>query len=143
MPRNYPVPSAGPVDSTSGAQRDGVIFSSAARAVATYNSPEYVNPGAEGLRIFVNATISGGGTLDLKVQNFDPASQTWMDVPGASATQITATGTAVITLFPGNTGDLEADDNNIATPLGMRWRISVTIGTATTTFSVGADYLSR
>lgn len=125
---NYPVPGA----------TSGVIFASASRAAAAYNSDELFNGSARGVRLFLNATIAGGATLDVKIQNFDPASQAWRDIPLATATQITATGSATLTVYP---GALAAAGVVANTALGLRWRVVATVGTATAPFSIGADYL--
>lgn len=142
MPRNYPVPSAGPLDSTSGAQRDGIIFPSASRGVAAANSAEYTNPGAQGVRLFIDVTDvgAGPGTVTVKIQNFDPASQKWVDLPAATTTAINATGTTTLTLYP---GIAETANVDIADPLGLRWRVVATVATNAVTFSVGGDYLDN
>jgi hypothetical protein len=140
MPRNYPVPQNGPIVPGT-PQRDGIIFPSAAYNAATYTSQEYVNPGADGIRLFFNVTaIGAAGTVDAKIQNFDPASQTWMDVPKAAIAQITSNTAVVFTLHPGDS-ESPSPDNDISTTLGIRWRLSVTVGVNAVTFSVGADYL--
>lgn len=139
MARNYPVPSAGPLDSTSGAQRDGIIFPAASRAAAAYNSPEYSNLNANGLRLFINITdVGGAGTLTVKIQNYDPASSTWIDVPLATTTALAATGASTLTIVP---GAAESANTDIGDPLGLRWRIVATVGANAVTFSVGGDYL--
>lgn len=114
------------------------LFSSVARTVAAYTSDAQTNLSARGARIFISATIAGGGTLDLKVQRFNPASQTWVDWTGASIVQLAATGVAVLTIYPGLTAVANVDFPH---PLGVSWRIVATVGTATTTFRVDADYL--
>jgi hypothetical protein len=126
-----------PVPSSAG---EGIVFASLSRAAATYNSAEFDNFGARGIRLFINATISGGGTLDVKLQNFDPASAAWYDTPtGASIVQLVATGSIVLTVYPGIATTANKD---VSQPLGMRWRVVAVIGTAATTFSIGADYLN-
>lgn len=151
MPRNYPVPRSGPTDSTSGTQYDGVLFAPAARSQTggdgsgNYNGQEYVNPGAKGLRLFVNVTANTGntGTLTVKIQNFDPASQTWMDLPDATTGSIATVTGFVLTLYPGALGKSTGDANYVQTTIGVRWRAVASVGTASVTFSVGADYLDR
>lgn len=120
----------------------GIIFLSASRAAATYTSEEFDNFNARGVRIFVSATIAGGATLDTKVQVYDAAAATWRDLTGAAITQITATGAAFFTIYPGLLATATgAGVTTVALPLGLRWRIVATLGTATSTFGISADYL--
>ena len=141
MSRNYPVPSAGPFAYTDSTQKDGIIFASAARTAAAYNSPEYLNPGAKGLRLFIDITANTGntGTVTVKIQNYDPASASWIDVPEATTAALATVASTVFTIHP----EQEEDANTaIAQALGVRWRVVATVGTAACTFSIGADYLS-
>lgn len=142
MAKNYPIPATG-TDTTAAVQYDGVIFTAATyvHGSTVHYSPEYCNPGARGARFYINVTnVNTTGTLDLKLQNFDPASQAWMDVPDASITQITSASAVVWTIYPGQEEDLGSE---ITTPLGLRWRLAATVGTADVAFSVGGDYLDR
>jgi hypothetical protein len=139
MARNYPVPSAGPLDSTTGAQRDGIIFPAASRGVAAYNSPEFVNLNANGLRLFINITdVGAAGTLTVKIQNFDPASQSWVDVPLSTTTALAAVAITTLTIIP---GAAESANVDIGDPLGLRWRVVATVAANAVNFSVGGDYL--
>src|SRR6266576_4928871 len=71
-------------------QYDGVVFSVASRAAAAYNSGAYSNPNRKGVRLFINLTEVNGGTLTVQVQNFDPAAQTWIDIPLAVTSALAA-----------------------------------------------------
>lgn len=120
----------------------GIIFLSTSRVAAVYTSEEFNNLTARGVRIFVSATISGGATLDAKVQVYDAAAAAWRDLTGAGITQITATGTAFFTIYPGLLATATAAGvTTVSLPLGIRWRIVATLGTATSTFGISADYL--
>lgn len=105
---------------------------------------EYVNPGAKGIRVFIDVTDvgAGPGTVTVKVQNRDPASLNWVDVPEATSGAISTTGTTTLTLYPGQEEDTTAPVA-VSEPLGVRWRLVATVATNAVTFSIGADYLDR
>lgn len=151
MAHNFPVPRNGPTDSTSGGanQVDGVIFPSLSRAQnggdgsGNYFSQEYLNSGALGIRVFIDVTNVGGGpgTVTVKLQNLDPASGKWIDVPACTSGSINSVSSKIMTIFPGTTES--SSEVEISEPLGMRWRLVATVGTNAVTFSVGADYLGK
>lgn len=119
-------------------QYDGVVFSVASRAAAAYNSGEYFNPNRVGVRIYINLTVVNGGTLTVKVQVFDPASQTWVDFPLATTTALAAVAVTTLTVYPGVSETANVD---VADPLGTRWRVVATTAVAAVTFGIGAEYL--
>lgn len=120
-------------------QQMGVIFPSASRSATEHLSDPIENLYHVGVRLFINITARGAaGTLTVKIQNHDPASNTWIDVPEAVTTALAAVAGTTLTLYPG----IEEDANVcIANPLGRKWRVSATVGTEAVTFSIGADYL--
>ena len=136
---NSPVPATGLSAFTgSNAQADGTIFSVASRGPAAFNSSEYVNAKWPGVRLFINLTVVNGGSLIVKIQNFDPASQTWVDIPLATTASLSAVAVTVLTIHP---GDFDST-TDIPTPLGERWRVVATTATAAVTFGVGGTYLA-
>jgi hypothetical protein len=120
------------------AQYDGVIFPVASRAPATYTSNPYFAADVSGVRLYINLTVVNGGTLTVKIQTFDPASQTWVDIPLAVTTALAAVAVTTLTVYPGVT---ETANQDIANPLGVLWRVSATTGTAAVTFGIGGEYL--
>jgi hypothetical protein len=126
-------------------QYDGVIFASAARTVASspYNSAEMNASGWLGVKLYINVSNANGGTLTVKVQNFDPASQTWIDLALATTAGLTGTQAYELVVYPGNveTAGTATTSSIIDQVLPVRWRVVATVGTATMTFSIGADYL--
>lgn len=143
MAKAWPVPHVGPLDVTTGDQRDGIIFPAASRSntvdSGVYVSPAYANGAASGLRLFIDVTDRHtNGTLTIKVQSQDPASLNWADLPLATTAAIAATGTTIITIHP---GVAETTNVDICTPLGGMWRLHVTVATAFMDFSVGGLYL--
>ncbi len=143
---NAPLPTQGlsagnkTVDPT--VQYDGVVFSVASRSAAAYNSGAYFNPNRKGIRLFINLTVVNGGTLTVKVQDFDPASQTWVDIPGAVTSALAAVLVTQLTVYPGVTETLaNAAGTTVSRPVGTLWRVVATTATAAVTFGIGGEYL--
>jgi hypothetical protein len=144
MAQAWPVPHAGPLDTTTGAQRAGIIFPAASRSNTVdsgiYTSPTYANSAANGIRLFIDVTDRHtNGTLTVKVQLQDPASLNWVDIPGATTAAIAATGTTTLTIYPSITETANVD---VAAPLGATWRVIATAATAAIDFSIGGEYLA-
>lgn len=127
---------------TSGAiAANGILFPSASRAVATYNSVEHYNPFARGIRIFTTNDAAGGGTATVKIQVRTPASGAFTDLTGATTAALGAVTGSILTVYPGLTGIANNAGIEVNQHLGLIWRAVLTIGTATVTCSVEADYL--
>ena len=119
-------------------QYDGVVFSVASRAAADYASAAYFNPNRLGIRLYINLTVVNGGTLTVKVQTFDPASQTWVDIPLAVTAALAAVAVTTLTLYPGITETANVD---VAVPTGVLFRVVATTATAAVTFGIGGEFL--
>jgi hypothetical protein len=138
-----PIPTPTPVQAVSGmaakTHNEGTIFPLAARATGEYASDPFVNPCWLGARFFLNLTVVGGaGTVTFKIQNQDPVSRAWVDVPEAVTTALAAVALTTFTMYPG----VEEDANvHISNPLGNTWRAVATVGGNDVTFSVGGVYL--
>ena len=117
------------------------IFSSAARAEATYNSDELGNSGASGIRVYIDVTgESGTATLDVKLQQRDPISSDYIDITGAAIAQLSAvtTGPIMLTLHP----ELTASSNVIVKDLlPSLFRVVAVVGgsSVTMTFSIAIE----
>ncbi len=101
-------------------------------------------PCQRGVRIVVviSAVSGTSPTLTLKLQSYDGASGTWVDVKGASTLALGATGTTEMTVYPGLTAVVNEAVNAIP---GRRVRIYGTVGgsnTPTVTCSIGVDRLA-
>lgn len=97
-----------------------------------------------GVRIVcVISAVSGTSpTLTLKLQAYDAASGTWVDVKGASTLALGATGTTEMTVYPGLTAVVNEAVNAVP---GRLVRLYGTIGgsnTPTVTCSIGVDRLA-
>lgn len=135
---NMPVPYPGAAAAGDATAKAGTIFPSAARAATTYTSNEIYNGIFPGVRLFIDITNANGGTVTAKIQNLDPVSGNWVDLGGGVSAALGTNGTSTLTVYPGVSESANVD---IADPLGQRWRVSVTVATATVTFSIGAEYL--
>lgn len=128
----------GGVSAGSTDQRDGIVFAVASRAAAAYNSGAYFNPNRLGIRLYINLTVVNGGTLTVKVQTFDPASQTWVDIPLATTAALAAVAVTTLTLYPGLTETANVD---VAVPTGVLFRVVATTATAAVTFGIGGEFI--
>jgi len=139
---NAPLPtqglSAGDRVTCSANQYDGIVFPVASRAAAAYTSNPYFNPNRLGVRLYINLTVVNGGTLTVKIQNFDAASQTWVDVTGAVTTALAAVAVTRLIVYPGIT---PANNFDVSASLGPLWRVVATTATAAVTFGIGGEYL--
>jgi hypothetical protein len=124
------------------ANRAGIIFPSASRIAAAYTSSPIYNPNAKGVRLWVANDAAGGSTAVAKIQVLNPADNaTWVDLAGATSGTINSSTGTITTVYPGLTGIADSAGVTINQHLGSMWRVVLTIGTATGTSSVGADYL--
>lgn len=136
---NVALGSNGIVGQNASPQYDGVVFSVASRSANAYNTNPYFNPNRLGVRLYINLTVVNGGTLTVKIQNFDPASQTWVDIPGAVTSALAAVAVTTLVVYPGVT---ETANGDVSTPLGVLWRVVATTATAAVTFGIGGEYLT-
>ena len=103
-------------------------------ATASQNSPDLLNPYGRGVKVVVNTTAIGTGSITVAVQAKDPGSGVYVTLL-ASAVIITNVVT-VLTVYPGIavTANVSARD-----VLPRQWRVSVTANNANpANYSVGA-----
>lgn len=146
MPANHlnrPVSSPKSGDGQKGTvlNNDGVIFQSASRTATAYTSDPILNADAKGIRIFTANDAAGGSTATVKIQVQAPDSKVWIDLAGATTAALGSTTGSLLTVYPGLTGIADAAGVTINQHLGPLFRIVLTIGVATGTSSVGADFL--
>lgn len=135
-----PLPSQQVGELASRTHKLGSIFESASRVAATYVSDTLHNYEAKGVRLFFDLTNvgAGPGTVTAKIQVRDPASGVWVDLAGAVTTALNAVATTMLTVYPGLT---VAANVAVSSPLGLEWRVSVTVATNAVVFSIGAQYM--
>ena len=106
-------------------------------ATASVNSADQVNAYGRGVKVFVNTTAIGTGSITVTIQAKDPASGAYTTLL-ASAAIVTNT-TAVLTVYPGitATGNVSASD-----VLPRQWRIAVTANNANpANYTIGASLI--
>ena len=119
------------------------ILASAART-ASLNTSDQTNWNATGIYITQNITAVSGTspTLDTIIQMSDPLSTNYIRI--TAFTQKTATGIDTILIYPGAVETAaEAGYVTQGVPLARTWRLAITIGgtTPSFTFSVGVNYV--
>jgi hypothetical protein len=140
---NQPVPTSG-ANAVASTLTAGIIFPSASRTNATYNSDELFNPCAKGVRLYVDVTnVGGAGTLTVKIQTRDPATDAWVDLTAGTTGLFASVLTKTVTVYPGITvvapgAAVSTETSNF---LSTNWRVVATVGVNAVTFSVGAEYL--
>lgn len=117
------------------------VISSTTKTATDQSTTKY-NYGKKGARFFINVTAASGTdeTMVVKIQAKDHIGN-WIDVPGATTGDITATGQTMLTLYPGMA---ETANSEVSVPLPREYRFVYTISgtdTPTFTFSIGVSYL--
>lgn len=102
---------------------------------ATFAGATQTNHNARGAVVTLNvgAVTGTSPTLAAKLQMSPDGGTTWVDVPGASLPNITATGVYTLTVYPG----AGAIANSVVNfPLPRTWRVYYTIGGTTPSFTL-------
>jgi hypothetical protein len=138
----------GPI--TVGSSVDGTIFPSAVRTETggaasdgVYTSDAYFNADHRGVRLYINRTVATG-TVTVSVQGKDPVSGSWTPVAlDATTSALSSAILTTLTIYPGITaaaGSATASTERSAF-LPSVWRVKAVVASATTTWSIGAEYL--
>ena len=115
---------------------DVTVFASAAQTT-TQIQGDQTNSTARGIKVVLNVTVAGTGSITLEIDGKDAASGAYY--PILTGVAVTANGTVVYTIYPG----LTAVANSVVSDvLPHTWRIKVTANNANSiTYSVGASLL--
>jgi hypothetical protein len=106
-------------------------------ATASQNSPDLVNTDARGVKVFVNTTAIGTGSITVTIQAKDPGSGAYTTLL-ASAVIVTNT-TGVYTVYPGITAAANVSASDV---LPRQWRIAVTANNANpANYTIGASLI--
>ncbi len=124
-----------------------IIFFDSANRVGSVNSPLIRVLEGEtyrGLWLFLSITASDGTSelMDIQIQRQDPASEIWVDIPGAAFVQLTSgTGVAEMLIHPSMTA---AAAVVIKEPAGGAMRAEMVLGGTSPefTFSLGGLLLN-
>lgn len=102
---------------------------------ASFAGATQTNFNAAGAFILINmGTVTGTTpTLTAQVQISPDGGTTWVNVPGAVTPSITASGTTLLTVYPGVT---PAANAAVSYPLARTWRLNYTIGGTTPSFTI-------
>ena len=115
-----------------------LILSSSSRAVATHTSAAFTTEGYSGIRVFTDVTDANGGSVTPVVQTLDQVSGNWVNIPGGAFAAISTNTTKLLTIRP---GVAETANESVSDSPGSTIRISVPVGTAAVTFSMGMDLI--
>lgn len=139
--KNQPVPSLGNL-ATSTNNPAGLIFPSVARAAATYTSEELVNVNWKGVRLYIVRTVATG-TVTVSIEGRDPVTDSWVAITGATTAALSSAINTTLTLYPGITAaaGTATTSTEASTFLPCAWRVKAVVGTDTTTWSIGGEYL--
>jgi acyl CoA:acetate/3-ketoacid CoA transferase beta subunit len=112
---------------------ENLTFLASSAKTTTQTQADQVNRGHSGIKVVVDTTVFGTGSVTVTIQGLDPTSGKYYTILASAA--IVATGTVVLTVFPGApvTGNVAANDQLPAT-----WRLLATANNANSqTYSVG------
>lgn len=107
-------------------------------ATTSQNSTDQYNVGSRGVKVVLNVTAAGTGSVTVAVQGKDGASGQYYTILTGAA--VTSNGTTVYTVYPGVTvaANVSASD-----ALPRIWRVTVTANNANpVTYTVGASVIS-
>jgi hypothetical protein len=109
-----------------------------AGATTTQTGPDMTSPAARGLKVIVNVTNAGTGSITVTIQGKDKGSGSYYPILTSAA--IVANGQTVLSVYPGAavTANVSANDALPAT-----WRVLVTANNANAiTYTVGFSTLA-
>lgn len=124
----------------SSANRDldaGQLLSGVA-ATASVNSADLTNADHQGVKVYVNTSLIGTGSITVSVQAKDPASGAYVTLLASAA--IVTNVMTTLTVFPGLPVTTNVSANDV---LPRQWRISVTANNANpANYTVGASLIA-
>ena len=107
-----------------------------AQGTGTVNSTDQLNVNGRGIIVVINITAITAGSLTVTIQGKDIVSGVYYTLLASAA--LAATGTTVLTVYPGMTASANAAANS---PLPRTWRISSVVATGPVTATVGASVI--
>lgn len=116
---------------------ESVTLVTAVGATTTQTSPDQVNVGARGVKVTIDTTVIGTGSVTVTIQGKDKASGKYYTILAGAAVVTNTTNT--YTVFPGATVTANVSAND---ELPEIWRVLVTANNANAaTYTVGASTL--
>jgi hypothetical protein len=120
-----------------GGNVDSAALISASGATTDQNSADQTNPNARGVKVVLDMTNVGTGSVTLTIQGKDAASGKYYTILASAA--IVTNSTNVYTVYPGITAAANISASDV---LPAKWRIKITANNANpTTFTIGASVL--
>lgn len=116
------------------------LFPSASRTSSANSSDVEVDAVGGALIIDISSVSGTSPTLDVKMTRKDSISGNYVDVPGAAFSQLSSTGTTLLTVYPGIG---ETANEGVSDSLGGTVRAEATIGGTSPdfTFSLSLEEL--
>lgn len=106
-------------------------------ATASQNSADLLNPYGRGVKVFINVTAIGTGSVTFAIQGKDPASGTYYTILASAA--IVANGLTVLTVYPGLTAAANSAANDV---VPRQFRVIATANNANpVNYTVGASVI--
>ena len=115
----------------------GTFLASAAQTTTQTQAQQANTDGHRGIRVVVDTTVFGTGSVTVKIEAFDRTSGKWHTLLTGAA--IVSVSTNVYTVFPGATVTANV---SASAHLGSAWRIVATANNANSqTYSIGYELL--
>lgn len=106
-------------------------------ATASQNSADLTNADGRGVKVYVNTSLIGTGSITVSIQAKDPASGTYTTLLASAA--IVTNVMTVLTVYPGLPVTTNVSANDV---LPRQWRVSVVANNANpANYSVGASII--
>lgn len=104
-------------------------------ATASVNSPDLVNTDAQGVKVFVNVSLIGTGSITVAIQCKDPGSGVYVTLLTSAA--IVTTSMNTLTVYPGIVAVTNVAASDV---LPRQWRVAVTANNANpVNYTIGAS----
>jgi hypothetical protein len=109
----------------------------AVAATTTQTSTDQTNPGGRGVKVVLDMTAIGTGSVTLSIRGKDPASGKYYTILASAA--VVGNGTTVYTVYPGAPAAANVSANDA---LPRTWQVQVVANNANpATYTVGASVI--
>lgn len=131
------VSTSGAITTTPGGNANSTLITCAG-CTTTQTTADQTNVGQRGLKVVVNMTVVGTGSITCAIQGKDSASSAYY--AQLTSLAITTNSTYVLTLYPGISAGANVSASDI---LPLTWRVVCTANNANaTTYTVGASVIN-
>lgn len=112
---------------------DNISLAALVGATASGNSADQTNYNGKGVKVVINITAITAGSLTVIIRAKDPVSGQYYTVLSSAA--LTATGTTVLTVYPGLPASANVSANDV---MPRTWRVEYSIVTGPVSATIGA-----